>query len=220
MAKLSGFFLRKGFLTPSLEKNRAKNKYLEAFGPKKLQSRANPEMKKFLLIFLLLSSFLQSAPIAYFSKKDQIAEELVSRISLEQKTIRMAIFSLNHRKIIKALLEAHKRGVSVELLVDPSSIRAGSSLMPLAEAGIPVLVFHPVIQGKKRPLMHHKFCLFGDKSLWTGSFNCTLAADRLNRENALLIDDKELALQYLTEFKALKSESISIKQIEEKRMAR
>jgi phosphatidylserine/phosphatidylglycerophosphate/cardiolipin synthase-like enzyme len=67
------------------------------------------------------------------------------------------------------------------------------------------------------PRMHNKFLVFGkfvESSerhgdvdavplfVWTGSFNCSAAAER-SFENALILHDKELALRYAQEFSML-----------------
>jgi len=180
-------------------------------------------IKKFLPLFILLTSLLHAErPVAYFSHKDKIVQQLVRCIQQEEQKIQMAVYTISHRGVIHALLQAKKRGVVVELLVDPASLRARTSLARLAEAGVALFIWQSPAIPKGNALMHHKFCLFGNRLLWTGSCNFTLNADRLNQENALLLDDGELVRQYRSTFEELKRggaisyDSYLKKQIEEK----
>ena len=165
------------------------------------------------LTFLICSSFVGSAqkaePVAvqvYFSPKDQIAQKLIALIEKEQKSIHVAIYCLTHRGIAEALIQAKKRGVEVEMIVDPFSVKTRFPLGRIARSGIPVFVWDPGVTGqrKKAPLMHDKFCIFGAKGVWSGSFNFTYDADQANRENALFFVDDEAAKRYLEQFRSMK----------------
>lgn len=52
--------------------------------------------------------------------------------------------------------------------------------------------------------MHDTFCVFGNKTVWTGSFNFTNDANLRHRENALVIESPEIAAQFLTQFTEMK----------------
>ena len=54
--------------------------------------------------------------------------------------------------------------------------------------------------------MHNKFCLFGEKVVWTGSFNFTYDATRFHRENVVIIEDVELVSKYREQFFAIKNQ--------------
>ena len=62
-------------------------------------------------------------------------------------------------------------------------------------------------RGKKKKLMHHKFCVGfrGKKPAWiaTGSFNFTKSATR-HHENIMFIEDPDVAAAYYEEFLKLK----------------
>jgi phosphatidylserine/phosphatidylglycerophosphate/cardiolipin synthase-like enzyme len=172
-----------------------------------------------LSVFLSISAFSEEKdPVAHykilFSPDGQVADELIALIKKENKSIKAAVYCLMHRGISKALIDAHKRGVDVEVIVDPYSVKSRAPVKTMQAASLPVFVWNPpeVIRvnrkGKsvkqKKPLMHDKFCVLGDSKVWTGSFNFTFQASSANRENVVLLESKEAASQYLKEFERLK----------------
>ena len=169
--------------------------------------------------FFTLSLFLYASPQEekstvrlYFSPQDHLAERLIDYIDQEETSIQVAIYSLTHRAISEALVRAKTRGVEVELIIDPSSVKARSPLVRMAAAGIPIYVWDPQLESvkrKKAPLMHHKFCVFGRKSVWTGSFNFTYEADTMNCENALYLEEAAYAKPFLERFRSMKYKSCS-----------
>jgi phosphatidylserine/phosphatidylglycerophosphate/cardiolipin synthase-like enzyme len=180
-------------------------------------------------LYLGILSILCITPIVYslekepivnyqvlFSPEDHVADQLISLIQKEQTSIKAAIYCLTHRGIGKALIEAHERGVCVEVIIDPYSIKSRSPVKKMHEANLPIFVWNPstfIIEdknGKKvkkqRSLMHDKFCVFGNKLVWTGSFNFTFEGTHSNRENVIVFENKEIAARYLEEFEHLKKE--------------
>lgn len=159
----------------------------------------------FFLIFLgsLEGGVVTPTVTAYFSPEDHLEKRLIEMIEEENKNIYICVYSFTHRGIMNALIAAKKRGVDVEVVVDRFSIKVSSSLYRLSNAGIPVYVWDPIRprrQKAHRPRMHHRFCLFGNRRVWTGSFNFTDEAARLHQENIVIIDDPILAHKYKNQF--------------------
>jgi len=186
-------------------------------------------MKKYLPAILLLSLSLfplsaafchEKEPVAnyqvLFSPEDHVADQLIALIDKEQKSIKAAVYCLMHRGIVNALIKAYQRGVQVEVIIDPYSIKPRSPVKKMQEANIPLFVWNPsmpTIQTKngrkikkRRSLMHDKFCILGDNQVWTGSFNFTFEASNSNRENVIVLESQEIAALYLEEFERLKRE--------------
>jgi phosphatidylserine/phosphatidylglycerophosphate/cardiolipin synthase-like enzyme len=183
-------------------------------------------MKKHLQMILPIVICLLATPIlshskepitnyqVLFSPDDHVADELIALIKKEQKSIKAAIYCLMHRGIVKALIDAKNRGVQVEVIIDPFSTKARVPIKKMQEAKLSVYVWNPpprMIEGKKKqkvkkrqPLMHDKFCILGDRLVWTGSFNFTFKAATVNRENVVILENKEIASCYLKEFDQLK----------------
>jgi phosphatidylserine/phosphatidylglycerophosphate/cardiolipin synthase-like enzyme len=161
---------------------------------------------------------LFSEPIAnyeiLFSPDDHIAEKLITLIEAEKESIRAAVYCLRHHGIAKALIEAHERGVDVEVIIDPYSVKARSAVKKMGTANLRMFVWDPTLPtkvskgGKKtkqrKPLMHDKFCVLGNNRVWTGSFNFTFEATHSNRENVIVLESPQVAARYLKEFEKLK----------------
>ena len=145
-----------------------------------------------------------------FSPQDHLSDQLVECIEKEQERICAAVYCLTHHPVAHALIRAHKRGVKVEVLVDPFSVKSRSPLQKLFDQGISLFVWNPPMDlqkpKKKKPLMHDKFCVFGNKKVWTGSFNFTFEGTHSNQENAIVLENPEVAARYLKEFERLKTQ--------------
>ncbi len=169
-----------------------------------------------LLALSLTASLIAAEVLPLFTSQDHLTERLVKEIGQEKKQISVAIYSFSHKKIAKALKEAKQRGVNVEVIVDPFTLKGQKRmLLDLAKAGVAVYVWqtpHKVTRassGKEegRGILHHKFCLLGDRKVWTGSFNFTYSADHYHAENALLITDAEVSRSYIGEFARIRAQS-------------
>lgn len=176
-------------------------------------------------IFCIVAVFsLNSIPVAhalntaekgavsavYFSPQDGIADRLIAHINAEKESIKVAVYCLMHTGIAKALKAAYARGVDVEVILDPYSIKSRSPVLKMVEQGVPVYVWSPTQSAngnkhkKRKPLMHDKFCVFGDHTVWTGSFNFTREGTLANRENVVVMEGVDIAKSYLSEFAAIK----------------
>lgn len=175
-----------------------------------------------LLCFFTTSAIfsLEKEPISnyqvLFSPEDHVAEEMIALIAKEKKSIKAAVYCFMHRSIAKALIEAHQRGVQVEVIIDPYSIRSKAAVRKMHDANVPIFVWNPAVPTKqakngqvvrkhRRSLMHDKFCVFGNHRVWTGSFNFTLEASNANRENIIILESNEIASRFLKEFEHLKN---------------
>lgn len=159
-----------------------------------------------LTAFPLWGSAVTSHATVYFSPEDQLDKRLIEQIEKETKSIQICVYTFTHRHIASALVEAKKRGVEVEVIVDRFAVKFKSALEKLVEAGIPVFVWDPQRHKKKvahRALMHNKFCVFSDK-VWTGSFNFTYEASNSHQENALVLQDEAIVSAYKGQFHTIK----------------
>lgn len=155
-------------------------------------------------------------PRALFSRNQKLLPTLLNLINNESTSIKVAMFSMTDKDIAQALINAHKRNVHVECVMDATGIRDRASKMSeLCNNHVPVHIFNPHKNAYHKPgrttgIMHHKFMIFGNNNqpiLWTGSFNCTCAAHKTNRENVILLTDEDIIKDYRDEFNKLKEES-------------
>ena len=126
-----------------------------------------------------------------FSPKGGCTEAIVSQIDKAKSEILVQAYSFTSAPIAKALVNAHKRGVKVEAILDKSqkSERYTSATF-ISNAGIPTYI------DSKHAIAHNKIMIIDKETVITGSFNFTKAAEEKNAENLLIIRNKDLAKLY------------------------
>jgi phosphatidylserine/phosphatidylglycerophosphate/cardiolipin synthase-like enzyme len=108
-----------------------------------------------------------------------------------RSTILVQAYTFTSAPIAKALLNAHKRGVKVEVILDKSQrTDRYSSATFFYNSGIPVKI------DAQHAIAHNKVMVIDGETVITGSFNFTRAAEENNAENLLIIHDEKLALLY------------------------
>jgi len=164
---------------------------------------------RYLLIVSIVVAFTLSAPHqapraadftldktpvqVCFSPNGGCTKAIVNEISNAQSEIYIQAYSFTSAPIAKALVEAHKRGVKVEAILDKSNVTGNySSATFLKNAGIPTFI------DSQHSIAHNKIIIIDKETVITGSFNFTRAAEEKNAENLLILKSKELAGQYLT----------------------
>jgi phosphatidylserine/phosphatidylglycerophosphate/cardiolipin synthase-like enzyme len=127
-----------------------------------------------------------------FSPQDRAIETGVRPLLKRAKSrIDIAVFYLTHKAITKDLLDAHRRGVKVRVILDATAATNGYTKHELLrEIGIPVKVEN---WGGK---MHMKSAAIDGEYVIAGSMNWTSAGEWDNDENTLIIRDPALAAQY------------------------
>ena len=165
-------------------------------------------MKPFLLRFILLllvgSLPLEAAPSipttvvsAYFSPNGGCTEAIVEALNTAKTTILVQAYSFTSAPIAKALVEAHKRHVDVQVILDKSQrTERYSGATFLSNEGIPVFI------DDAHKIAHNKVMVVDGKTVITGSFNFTKSAEEGNAENLLVISNApELAQRYTANWK-------------------
>ncbi len=155
---------------------------------------------------------------ALFSPQDTIKEVVINLIEHEQKRVSLAIYSFTDPDIAKALIDAHERGIRVEVVVDRGyAADKFSRVNQLANAKIFVTVYQPPHSDNSNThcIMHNKFFIFeknvkNKQILLTGSFNCTRSANASNKENVLVIEEPNIIGAYYREFNQLKKSCLPI----------
>jgi len=109
-----------------------------------------------------------------------IVEEIDKLNAGEQLLIQA--YSFTNSKIAEAVRSAHRKGVVVKVIVDKSQqTEKYTSATFLKNAGIEVVVdTNPAIA-------HNKVMVFGNRGVFTGSFNFTSSAENRNAENGIVI---------------------------------
>jgi phosphatidylserine/phosphatidylglycerophosphate/cardiolipin synthase-like enzyme len=127
--------------------------------------------------------------------------ELIQReIRACKESLDICVFTITDDRVTNAILDAHRRGVTVRLVTDnDKQFDDGSDIKRMVREGVPTR-FDP-----DRDHMHHKFAIVDSKRLITGSYNWTRGATR-NHENITVLTDADLIQAFCKEFNRLWSD--------------
>ena len=138
------------------------------------------------------------APIeVYFSPKGGCTEAIVREIKAAKSSVLVQAYWFTSESITKALLDAHKRSVNVQVLLDLSRTEIENAQADvLVEGGVPTFI------DDKHTTAHNKVIIVDGKVVITGSFNFTDQAENENAENLLVVRDKVIAEKFTANWKA------------------
>ncbi len=110
-------------------------------------------------------------------------ETILGELAQAKHSIYVAMFTLTDHILVRALLDAHKRGVRVLLALDYYTAEGTSkkAYESLVQAGIPVKI------SLGAQLLHHKWALIDNTTLATGSTNWTKSAFAYNHDDFVII---------------------------------
>ena len=141
-----------------------------------------------------------------FTPGDAVDNLIVAAIDRAQTEVLVHAYTFTHRKIAQALINARRRGVAVAVLADREQARAvpQNVLAQLASGGIEVWL------DGNFAAAHNKVIVIDaglpHATTITGSYNFTLAAQRSNAENIVVLHDNEpVARAYRDNWRRLKA---------------
>lgn len=130
-----------------------------------------------------------------FSPEGSARILVLGAINSAQSSIRMMAYSFTAMDIMEALVKAKSRGVDVAIIIDEHGNNNDIShraMDYIVKNGIPLRVDNDF------PIQHDKVMIIDERSIQTGSFNYTKAAESKNSENAVVIwNMPQLAKPYL-----------------------
>lgn len=125
-------------------------------------------------------------------------ERLIRLINLSKRSVYVAAFSLTSEEIFSALLDAHERGVEVNIIMEKRMMNSKSSKFKiLQDYGI------NIIFDSNPGSMHHKFIVIDEEIVQFGSMNYSENAIKRNNENILIIYNSAIARAFIGEFERL-----------------
>ena len=105
-------------------------------------------------------------------------QEVVDALTGAKKSVLVQAYSFTSAPTAKALVDAHRRGVEIKVILDRSNRAAHYSATSfLAHAGIPVWI------DTRHAIAHNQIMIIDRNTILTGSFNFTKAAEQQNAEN-------------------------------------
>ena len=135
---------------------------------------------------------------AYFSPENNIERIILQRLRKARISIIFMAFSFTSAGIGEMMIQKAKEGVQVEGIFERRGAgEAHSQYTKMKLEGLAVKLDH------YRNLMHHKVIVIDNSRVIMGSYNFSRNANRSNDENVLIIDNKDIAAEYLSEFKRL-----------------
>jgi phosphatidylserine/phosphatidylglycerophosphate/cardiolipin synthase-like enzyme len=146
---------------------------------------------------LLLAGCVPPASIpqgiqVYFSPRGGATDAVVNALDQATNSVLVQAYSFTSAPIAKALVEAHRRGVKVQVILDRGQrTEKYSEADFLKNNGIRTFI------DAQHAIAHNKVMIIDDCVVLTGSFNFTKAAEEHNAENLLVINDPVLAKQYV-----------------------
>jgi phosphatidylserine/phosphatidylglycerophosphate/cardiolipin synthase-like enzyme len=168
-------------------------------------------MRKLLLVVLIMLASplaIASSPSdtqidVLFSPNRGATAAIVGIIGEAKKSIRVAACIFTSKEIAQALLDAHKRGVDVQVVVDKiNSAAKDSSATFLGNGGILARISY------RYGLMRNSFMVIDGETVQTGSFTYTKIAEHKNAADVIILrNNPEVAARYLQEWQILWDET-------------
>ena len=124
----------------------------------------------------------------YFSPTNKISTtQIIPLINQAKKSIYIPAFYITHNDIIDALINAHKRGIEIKIIVDETSVKGKYvNVNYIKQNGIDLKIENWA--GK----MHMKSIIIDDDILVIGSMNFTKQGERMNDENCIVIKNSQI----------------------------
>ena len=135
---------------------------------------------------------------AYFSPGDDCPRKIANLLQRAKRKVDVCVFTITDDRITDALVETHDRGVPMRIITDDDKASdRGSDVDRLRRRGIALRVDRSPYH------MHHKFAIFDNRRLLTGSYNWTRGADKNNEENLIVSEDPRLVRAFCQTFDQL-----------------
>ena len=136
---------------------------------------------------------LAANPEVFFSPKKINEDIVVEYVRGAKKELLIEAYSFTNQVIAGAVREKIEEGVHVRIICDKANSKKKNDYC-LSLGGVP---------DNRSGLMHNKVMIRDRECVLTGSFNFTNNAVRNNRENFVILCDKETADVYVDEFEKI-----------------
>lgn len=145
-----------------------------------------------------LASFSTTTADVFFSPSLDCRHAIQEQLRRASESIDICVFTITDNEITSVIEQRFHDGISLRIISDnDKATDRGSDIDYLSSIGVQVKVDHT------RFHMHHKFAVFDQKIVLTGSYNWTRSAASSNEENILISDDHRIVNRYLSEFEQL-----------------
>jgi phosphatidylserine/phosphatidylglycerophosphate/cardiolipin synthase-like enzyme len=128
----------------------------------------------------------------FFSPNGGCTEAIVNELGKAQEEVLVQAYGFTSAPIAQALVDAAKRGLKVEIILDK-----GQRTEKYSEADFTLHAGIPTYIDFAHAIAHNKIMIIDEQTVITGSFNFTKGAEEKNAENLLVIHEPELAKKYI-----------------------
>lgn len=145
------------------------------------------------------------------SGDQDFAEITLGYLGEAEHSVDMAMYNLSVESIVEGLIAAKERGVKVRVIGHVENIK-NARFERLRSEGILVHSNPEAPDGERQGLMHNKFFVIDGRpgispnnipTVITGSWNATVNQTWVDPNNIVVIEDREVAEAYLTEFEEM-----------------
>lgn len=134
----------------------------------------------------------------FFSPDDDCVGRICGMLATARNTVDICVFTITDDRITDAIADTFHRRVKIRIISDnDKAFDVGSDIDRLRRLGIPLTT------DRSSDHMHHKYAVFDQTTLLTGSYNWTRSASNYNQENFLVTDEPQLVRRYLDHFERL-----------------
>jgi len=135
---------------------------------------------------------------------NNIREKIISLLNNANSEVLIAMAWFTSKELFDALIDCRKRAVKVDLVLLDNAINwtdYAPDFNRLIEADGIVRIART--KNGQKGQMHHKFCVIDSKTAITGSYNWTYYAEKYNKENIIITDEKDIIPAFKSEFQNL-----------------
>ncbi len=133
----------------------------------------------------------------YECPMDHCLDKLSKELQKARKSIYFMIFSFTAKDIAIDLVIKNLEGLKISGVVEKTQISKYSAYHFLRKNDV------DIIKDKNKYNLHHKVFIIDNKTVITGSFNPSKNANTRNDENIIIIENKEIAEQFIEEYTEL-----------------
>ncbi len=133
-----------------------------------------------------------------FSPEDNCVAKVCALLMQSRTSVDICVFTITDDRIATAINDAHRRKVKIRIITDDEKASdMGSDIFHLREMGIEVRT------DRTPDHMHHKYALFDQQKVITGSYNWTRSASMRNEENVVVTNEQKLVARFANHFDIL-----------------
>ena len=132
-----------------------------------------------------------ASAVVYYTPGDDAEGAIVAKIEAAKQSIYVMAYSFTSVPIAKSLAAAAARKVDVHVILDKSNEGAKYGASDYIAGRVAEVLCDFVVA-----IAHNKVMIIDERTVITGSFNFTKAAQKSNAENLLILESTDLAKSY------------------------